>query len=424
MKQISRILGTLFALLMFVACDTEMEKPDAQIPGADGYITCKMHLQGSVNEYGTATRGSESYSWANGDKIYIRFYDGVSWITGYAIYSSSSKDWNVSYSSPLKRDADTSCRVYFFTGVTHTSNTQVQLSATSGIYEALDATYNLSNGELNIDAQLEPKCGRIRFSSTQKCDFVNVAGANCYTSFNLLENKYTTASSTVGLSFTGSGTDYKSEYLYGCDDGKSFKMSVVSDIHIENEYTRGFSNNVFAAGNSGVLSLPTEALNKGWSVSNMMNNYLTASYVDMGLSVDWATAPMQNTYQWGALTPTGSYASTTSTIAGNPNYDVATIDLGAEWRIPTWSQVQELNSNSYIYKKDFTDLGLGKGLLFVSKKNFNFLFIKYSDCYFWTADSYSSYSAYFFKINSSYSYAYTDWNPKYYDYYILPVRVK
>ena len=152
MKQLSRIFGFLFSLLVLVACnaETEMFEPT---PDADGYITCKMNFQGSIDEYGTATRGSE-YQWADGDRLYIKFYKGSKVVNGFAIYSSSTSEWSVSYAGSLTTNAWDKCEVYFFTDATRVSNTEVSLSAASCVYEALDASYSLNNGELTMVASL------------------------------------------------------------------------------------------------------------------------------------------------------------------------------------------------------------------------------------------------------------------------------
>lgn len=73
-------------------------------------------------------------------------------------------------------------------------------------------------------------------------------------------------------------------------------------------------------------------------------------WVDLGLSVKWATCDVKNSKwgkircQWGTIISGSSdtYNTTTKDISGDPRYDLARASWGGGWRIPTVYEVMEL----------------------------------------------------------------------------------
>ncbi len=81
-------------------------------------------------------------------------------------------------------------------------------------------------------------------------------------------------------------------------------------------------------------------------------------YVDLGLSVKWATCNVGasspsdygNYYAWGETSTKSSYTEDNSKtygkdmgdIAGNPSYDAARANWGGSWRLPTEEEIDEL----------------------------------------------------------------------------------
>ena len=84
-------------------------------------------------------------------------------------------------------------------------------------------------------------------------------------------------------------------------------------------------------------------------------------YVDLGLSVKWATCNVGATspenyghyFAWGETsTKTGyteynslTYGKQMNDISGNPQYDAATANWGGTWRMPTYNELNELCTN-------------------------------------------------------------------------------
>lgn len=83
-------------------------------------------------------------------------------------------------------------------------------------------------------------------------------------------------------------------------------------------------------------------------------------YVDLGLSVKWATCNLGATlpseyghyYAWGEIVPKEDYEKNNDVllpkklfkISGNPLYDAATANWGGTWRLPTRKELRELVS--------------------------------------------------------------------------------
>lgn len=115
---------------------------------------------------------------------------------------------------------------------------------------------------------------------------------------------------------------------------------------------------------------------------------LAYEYVDLGLSVKWATCNVGadnpedygDYYAWGEMTPKSSYTKDNSNtygksideIGGDILYDVATVNEGSDWRLPTQDEFNELIINC---KWKWTTYNGVKGYEVKSKKNGNSIFL-------------------------------------------------
>ena len=153
---------------------------------------------------------------------------------------------------------------------------------------------------------------------------------------------------------------------------------------------------------------PTEELPSG--VSGYVNGF---AYVDLGLSVKWATcnvgayAPDDygNYYAWGETGFKTEYTSENSvtdgmildSIEGNPTYDVATVRYGSPWRLPTRAEAEELIKNCDFKREDIHGI---EGVRFTSRINGNSIYLPAAGLrvgtnlsglgfgYYWTANSF------------------------------------
>ncbi len=112
-------------------------------------------------------------------------------------------------------------------------------------------------------------------------------------------------------------------------------------------------------------------------------------YVDLGLSVKWATCNVGATlpedygdyFAWGEIAPKNVYSEENSVAWNNPSlsniigdslYDAARANWGATWRLPTHSELQELMDNcTYEWA---TRNGI-HGALLTSKRNGKSIFM-------------------------------------------------
>lgn len=116
-------------------------------------------------------------------------------------------------------------------------------------------------------------------------------------------------------------------------------------------------------------------------------------YVDMGLSVKWATCNVGGSkpgdsgdaFAWGETEPKEIYTSENFVGLNNVtqlplSHDAANVNWGGNWRMPTHEEFVELYSNSIVFpsiKKNSNNIDV-LGLVFYSKVNGNTLFFPYT----------------------------------------------
>ena len=128
-----------------------------------------------------------------------------------------------------------------------------------------NSRYNYSNGDLTVEANLVPKVSRIRFTG-EKGKVAHIMGISHYKSFIPTNGDFTATSVAVSDTLVAdtASTDENAgttPYIYGYFTDKSRTLSVAYD---ELAYTRNCSSSVLKAGESGYMSLPTEASHPGW----------------------------------------------------------------------------------------------------------------------------------------------------------------
>jgi uncharacterized protein (TIGR02145 family) len=148
-------------------------------------------------------------------------------------------------------------------------------------------------------------------------------------------------------------------------------------------------------------------------------------YVDLGLSVKWATYNVGATkpeeygdyYAWGEIKPKQHYVGDNYTYKSNPetlplSADAANVNWGGSWRMPTRAEYDELRNHC---TWEWTTLNGEKGYKVISKKNGNSIFLpaagrRYNNLYsagslghYWSSSLGTDYRyAYYLLFNSSY----------------------
>lgn len=170
-------------------------------------------------------------------------------------------------------------------------------------------------------------------------------------------------------------------------------------------------------------------------------------YVDLGLSVKWATCNVGASspedcgdyFAWGETTSKSTYIDlncktynkSIGNIAGNANYDAVRANWGGSWRIPAQAEMQELIDKC---TWTWTSQGGHNGYKVTSKTNGNSIFLPAAGwrvgSSFYGAGEYGNYwdstpyesstqGAYFLDFNSGYHRA--DWSYRFYGFSVRPV---
>ena len=151
---------------------------------------------------------------------------------------------------------------------------------------------------------------------------------------------------------------------------------------------------------------PTPAPQPQFTVSGSINGY---DYVDLGLSVKWATCNVGASsptgygdyYAWGEVSTKTEYTSDNSltydnsnynfNICGNSSYDVARYKWGSPWRLPSKSEIDELVNNC---TWEWTTMNGVNGYKVKSKKNSNYIFLPAAGWWESSLDNRGSYGGY------------------------------
>ena len=207
--------------------------------------------------------------------------------------------------------------------------------------------------------------------------------------------------------------------------------------------------------NRGVLNKPNVSfVDEDSSVRYLIDPYNGYEYVDLGLSVKWATcnvgasSPEQTGlyFAWGETVgytaeqvenwersfDSSSYTASAISTDLKPEQDAAHVNLGGNWRMPTKDEYQELLDNcNVVWTDDYNGTGVA-GMMFTSKINGKLVFfpaaggctnsyVGYvgSDGYYWSASWDSSSDAWRLGFNSGSQRLYT--TNRYYGYSVRGV---
>jgi hypothetical protein len=266
MKKNSILSGLAWAAMFTMSlysCSSENELPEVNVPEADGsqLVVRALNLQGTFNGYegqrsNTADTRADGSTWKEGDKIYLRFTVGSDVVTGTAVYTSTG--WTVSYYGTLSEGSNIGCTAAYFENAEEGANNTVNLTEKSAIYQDLSAEYSNNNDTLTIVANLSPKLGRVRFTGNEN-DRIWLYGLKTYSGYNNETNKFVT---TTGKNFEQVDSTGTTEYIYA-----SFSTDTIKSIGLltsEDAFTRTFTSDILAAGNSGYMAIPSVESHNQW----------------------------------------------------------------------------------------------------------------------------------------------------------------
>ena len=439
MKTKSYILSAIAGSLMVLAplctsCSSDIEQlnqeeTEMQVD-ENGMYTAKMrfHVSKTPFDGASATRNAEN-GWEDNDIVFLTFTRANGETTkGHAVYNASKGEWSVNFELSLVKDQTTACKAYYIDGVKAVDSIlvtkTVNVLPTMGVYADESATYIYpTNGTLEVTANLKPMTSRIRFKD-------NGTTVDTETQYKMSEVKHIAAFDKEKMTLTEVETPifFKmkdngyTDYIYGtCANSTKRTMRIFTP---ECSYTTECESNMFVVGKSGWMNLPTPVSHNGWKQEWLEGTLGSHDYVDLGLpsGLKWAKTNVGGTvetdagdkFYWGAITTSGSYSNSTTSISGNASYDAARAIWGETWRMPTKEEFLELRDNCSI---SYNISGSYNGTVFTGPNGKSIYIKAYT---YWTATPNNSSSAYKYYIYNN-RIPETYWDTKSYTYYIRPV---
>lgn len=258
MKTIKSLFALVVVLLATVSCNKDF---DETIQSPQEKHTCQMRLVGSLTGFESETRAEASETaWKDGSVIYLRMESPMGITTGEAIYDATKDVWTISYYGSLYEGDGYHCSALYVENEVSYENTVFTLDNGTAIYEDLDGSYVFEGGDLIVTANLKPRTGRIRFTGDAG-KVLKVYGITHYTTYDIGTNIYTTTTEPFKITV---GEDGYTPYFYGYftnEDAPNVKVW----IDAKEAYTRFCSQNIFNAGQSGVMTIPTKDAHNGWA---------------------------------------------------------------------------------------------------------------------------------------------------------------
>lgn len=309
--------------------------------GDSSVHTYTMRLNTSFKEFGQATRAD--YSWADGSKLYLQFFENGSRITGTATFDLETDAWTVTTSKTVTAPEGAHCEAYYFLNPSVALSSTVSLDLETVTYADKNGIYILEEGEgeedvVAVTAVLSPLTGRIRFVGVPEKEYT-VSGLATYTSYSLGTNTFVESSRKLSVSMDDEGS---SEYFYALFEGDP---QLVVGGEGKAAYLRTFGDYVLEAGSSGFVTFPSVEALGAWALVNADNlqeiflpevSAVTVSTIRSKSAGVTATVTSLNN---GTLLESGVVCSTNSTptLDNGTRYDgnaSATISLRVKSLLP------------------------------------------------------------------------------------------
>ena len=256
-KSFFAAIGTI--LMVTVSCNKELaETTESNLEKH----TCEMKLVGSLVNFDDPETKTEANAtvWADGSVIYLRMNSPLGSTTGEAVYNANTDVWTISYYGSLYEGVSNSCTALYIEDEVSYNNSLFTMDEGTAIYEDLEGSYIYDGGDLIVTANLKPKTGRIRFTGGVGST-IKVYGITYYKSYCIDTDTYLTSNQTFTLTV---GEDGFTPYFYGTfTDTNAPNVKVWIDA--KEAYTRFCSDQIFNAGQSGKMTLPSLESHNGWS---------------------------------------------------------------------------------------------------------------------------------------------------------------
>lgn len=250
-------LTIIISALAVISC----EKPSIDDCSDDRVKTCEMKLIGDITYYDDVpTRAISESTWQDGSVIHLRMDSPMGVTLGEATYNSSKDIWTVNYYGSLTEGVETPCSALYVEDAISHETSVFTFNENTAIFEDCAGSYIFNEDELVVTASLTPKTGRVRFSGNPGQEMI-VYGITHYTTYDQNNNQYTKFSEPIRTTVNNDGF---TPYIYGYFTDLT-EPNLKLWIDAKEAYTRYFSNEVFKAGQSGKLTIPTSESHNGWA---------------------------------------------------------------------------------------------------------------------------------------------------------------
>ena len=311
-----------------------------------------------------------------------------------------------------------------------TTTTKLKLQIPGGYNEGTVIRFTFDNVSTASNSSEYIECTYRRTSSDRTLENITYHGLK-----KGLSVLHSVAKSGLYYEFEFDNLTFESGKVVGSSDVAKLKLwrEISSGWQPDGEFTPENSSEVVEEKSSALIMLVLDCTS---SLGNDFNNMKQGAikfvetlvnsegnsggfisgheYVDLGLSVKWATCNVGaskpedygNYYAWGETTTKSSYTESNSKtygksmgdIAGNSSYDAARANWGGNWRMPTKAELQELIDKC---TWTWTTQNGVKGYKVTSKTNGNSIFLPAagyrdgssldyagSDGYYWSSAPY------------------------------------
>lgn len=263
MKTSNFLLPCALLVASLASCSSHDDAVNDLSPEKPGQPhTCELVLNITKKGYDGEQCTRSAAAWENGEKIYLLFTTGNSTTNGEAVYNDGK--WTVSYYGALNSGIESTCVARYFENPGNDNGSLVYLSENSAIYEDQAGTYYFDDGTLSVTASLSPKTGRIRFAGGIDQEEITLYGISYYSSYDINTGNLITDKSTdyhISTIKTKVSDGY-TPYIYGIFSNEDVPR--ISMITSADGYTCYPSTTSFQPGESGFMTIPTEASHNGW----------------------------------------------------------------------------------------------------------------------------------------------------------------
>lgn len=262
----TKYISALSLCLMLGACSSEdladfeqAPQPTIEQETVDtARHTVQMKFVGDVETFDKKARLSKAASstWANGDKIYITFYNGSTTVKGDATYNSTT-GWKVTYDGTLATGTKLKSEVRYFENLVTVEPQLLSLNSSSIVYTDNAATYDFDGSELVVKATLKPITSRLRFKGTSGTKLC-LTGLTYYTTFYWANNALVSSQELLTLTV---GKDGYTPYVYADFATTDRTLGLIGNGYA---FTRKCSATMLKTGESGCMTIPSDASHDGW----------------------------------------------------------------------------------------------------------------------------------------------------------------